>query len=100
MFYRENGQFKTSYRADQQIFPIAQDRWFVVALVLLAFIAVPMLASDYLMRAIVTRPEREALQWVAALQARGATVVLQHARTLLTGAEPSRQRAATRLSAR
>ena len=26
MFYRENGQFKTSYRSDQQIFPIAQDR--------------------------------------------------------------------------
>ncbi|WP_430407489.1 branched-chain amino acid ABC transporter permease [Hydrogenophaga sp.] len=53
MFYRENGQFKTTYSTDQQIFPIAQDRWFVVALVLLAFIAVPMLASDYLMRAIL-----------------------------------------------
>ena len=26
MFYRENGQFKTSYRADQQNFPIIQDR--------------------------------------------------------------------------
>ena len=26
MFYRENGQFKTSYSADQQIFPILQDR--------------------------------------------------------------------------
>ena len=26
MFYRENGQFKTTYRADQQIFPITQDR--------------------------------------------------------------------------
>ena len=26
MFYRENGQYKTSYRADQQIFPISQDR--------------------------------------------------------------------------
>ena len=26
MLYRENGQFKTTYRADQQIFPIAQDR--------------------------------------------------------------------------
>ena len=26
MLYRENGQFKTSYRADQQIFPITQDR--------------------------------------------------------------------------
>jgi hypothetical protein len=27
MLYRENGQFKTSYRADLQIFPIRQDRW-------------------------------------------------------------------------
>ena len=26
MFYRENGQFKTDYRADQQIFPVTQDR--------------------------------------------------------------------------
>ena len=26
MLYRENGQFKTTYRADQQIFPILQDR--------------------------------------------------------------------------
>mgnify|MGYP003341023093 CR=1 FL=1 len=47
MFYRENGQFKTNYRADQQIFPIAQDRIFIVALVLAAFIVVPLLATDY-----------------------------------------------------
>ena len=47
MFYRENGQFKTSYRADQQIFPIAQDRIAVAALLLAAFVAVPALASDY-----------------------------------------------------
>ena len=26
MLYRESGQFKTSYQADQQIFPIRQDR--------------------------------------------------------------------------
>ena len=26
MLYRENGQFKSTYRADQQIFPILQDR--------------------------------------------------------------------------
>ena len=32
MLYRENGQFKTTYRADQQIFPILQDRVFVLAL--------------------------------------------------------------------
>ena len=53
MFYRENGQFKTSYRADQQIFAIAQDRWLVLALIAAAFIVVPMLASDYMMRAIL-----------------------------------------------
>lgn len=53
MFYRENGQFKTSYRADQQIFPIAQDRWAVLALVAAAFVLVPMLASDYMFRAIL-----------------------------------------------
>lgn len=29
MIYRENGQFKVNYRADQQIFPIAQDRIFI-----------------------------------------------------------------------
>lgn len=53
MLYRENGQFKTSYRADQQIFPILQDRWVVCALILAAFIVVPMLASDYMFRAIL-----------------------------------------------
>ena len=53
MFYRENGQFKTSYRADQQIFPIAQDRWAVLAIVAAAFLLVPMLASDYMFRAIL-----------------------------------------------
>ena len=53
MFYRENGQFKTSYRADQQIFPIAQDRAFVLLLLLMAVAAVPLLASDYMFRAIL-----------------------------------------------
>ena len=35
--YREAGQFKTSYQADQAIFPIAQDRWFMVALFVALF---------------------------------------------------------------
>jgi branched-chain amino acid transport system permease protein len=52
MFYRENGQFKTSYRADQQIFPIAQDRWAVLLLIAAAFVVVPLLSSDYMFRAI------------------------------------------------
>src|SRR5690554_5892708 len=53
MFYRENGQFKISYRADQQIFPIAQDRVAIGILLAIAFIALPALASDYLFRAVL-----------------------------------------------
>jgi branched-chain amino acid transport system permease protein len=53
MLYRENGQFKTSYQADQQIFPILQDRWAMVALMLVAFVAVPLMASEYNLRAIL-----------------------------------------------
>ena len=41
MFYRENGQFKTTYRSDQQIFPIRQDRVFMLALLVLGFGVVP-----------------------------------------------------------
>jgi branched-chain amino acid transport system permease protein len=54
MFYRENGQFKTSYRADQQIFPIMQDRWAVLLIIAVAYIAVPLVASGYMFRAILT----------------------------------------------
>ena len=52
MFYRENGQFKTSYRADQQIFPITQDRWAIGLIIAAAFFVVPMIGSDYMFRAI------------------------------------------------
>ncbi|MDP9931370.1 branched-chain amino acid ABC transporter permease [Variovorax paradoxus] len=53
MFYRETGQFKTSYRADQQVFPILQDRVAIGLVLIFAFAVVPFLASDYLMRAIL-----------------------------------------------
>ncbi len=53
MFYRENGQFKTTYKADQQIFPITQDRIAILLLLAVAFVAVPAMASDYLYRAIL-----------------------------------------------
>jgi branched-chain amino acid transport system permease protein len=48
VFYREAGQFKTTYEADQAIFPIAQDRWFVVLTLIAAFTVVPLLAGQYL----------------------------------------------------
>jgi branched-chain amino acid transport system permease protein len=53
MLYRENGQFKTNYSADQQIFPIAQDRVLILALVVFAFAVMPLIGSEYLFRAIL-----------------------------------------------
>lgn len=53
MFYRENGQFKTSYRKDQQIFPILQDRLFILLFIAAAVLLVPMVASDYFFSAIL-----------------------------------------------
>ncbi|NMF90046.1 branched-chain amino acid ABC transporter permease [Aromatoleum petrolei] len=53
MLYRENGQFKTSYAADQQIFPIAQDRIAIGLLLLVAFVVMPMAGSEYLFRAVL-----------------------------------------------
>ena len=50
MIYREAGQFKTSYAADQAIFPIRQDRLFVLAAIVAAFLVVPLFASEYLLR--------------------------------------------------
>src|SRR5258705_7301653 len=44
MLYRETGQFKTGYAADQQLFPIRQDRIAVVALLVVAFLGVPLAA--------------------------------------------------------
>jgi branched-chain amino acid transport system permease protein len=52
MFYRENGQFKSTYRADLQIFPILQDRIAIGMLLLVAMVAIPLLASDYMFRAV------------------------------------------------
>ena len=53
MFYRENGQFKSSYSEDQQILGIRQDRWFIFGLITFAMCLVPLIASDYMFRAIL-----------------------------------------------
>jgi len=53
MLYRENGQFKTSYRKDQQVFPILQDRIAIALVLLVAFVLVPLTAQEYLVRAIL-----------------------------------------------
>ena len=53
MLYRENGQYKISYAADQQILPIVQDRWFMGALLIFAYVGMPLIASEYTFRALV-----------------------------------------------
>ena len=53
MFYRENGQFKTTYSKDQQIFPILQDKVAILAIIAFAFIGVPFVADEYMFRAIL-----------------------------------------------
>jgi branched-chain amino acid transport system permease protein len=53
MLYRENGQFKTSYAADSQIFAIRQDRIGIALLLAVAVAGVPLLADEYLLRAIL-----------------------------------------------
>src|SRR3954471_20227216 len=60
MFYRETGQFKTSYAADMAIFRIRQDSIALWLLLLVAFIGVPLFDAlqiwpfhgEYLLRAI------------------------------------------------
>ena len=53
MLYREAGQFKSTYPADQQLFPIRQDRIAVLALLAVAFVVVPVVATDYWFNAIL-----------------------------------------------
>lgn len=53
MFYRETGQFKTSYVADSQIFPIRQDRIGVGLVLAVAFLMVPLMASEYWFSALL-----------------------------------------------
>ena len=53
MFYREAGQFNTTYDADSQIFPIRQDRVGVALMLAVAFVAVPLVATPYVFSAIL-----------------------------------------------
>ena len=53
MIYREAGQFKSTYEADQAVFPIVQDRWVVLAAILFAFVVVPLIADEYWLQALL-----------------------------------------------
>ncbi|ETD78151.1 branched-chain amino acid ABC transporter permease [Rhodobacter capsulatus] len=52
MFYREAGDFKTSYRADSQTFPIRLDRMGYFAALATAYCVVPFFIDDYWANAV------------------------------------------------
>ncbi len=53
MFYREAGQYKTSYQADQALFPILQDKIGMILILAAAFILVPLTASSFVIDSIL-----------------------------------------------
>jgi len=52
MFYREAGQFKTSYKADQAIFPIFQDKVGLFLIAVAAFV-LPVFGSDFFLNSLM-----------------------------------------------
>jgi len=53
MLYREAGDFKTSYRADEQTFPIASERVLFWGAMILAFCVVPFFVNSYWEKAVL-----------------------------------------------
>ena len=79
MIYREAGQFKTSYNSDQALLPIAQDRFFVVALLVVAYLVIPFLANDYWLNSIFLQ------FFIFALAALGLNILTGYAGQLSLG---------------
>jgi branched-chain amino acid transport system permease protein len=53
MFYREAGDFKTTYADDNQTFPIAFDRYRYWVVLFIAYLIMPFVVNDYLANAIL-----------------------------------------------
>ena len=53
MFYRECRNFKDSYASDMAIFPIPLDRWGFNVMLFMAFVVVPLFASEYFIANII-----------------------------------------------
>ena len=52
MFYREAGQYKTTYQADMSIFPILQDR-IGLALIMVAALVLPLFAGEFMIASVM-----------------------------------------------
>lgn len=53
MFYREVGQFKTNYAADQAMFSVTQDRVGIMAILAIAFLILPNVMNDFWLNSVM-----------------------------------------------
>ncbi|PTM40712.1 branched-chain amino acid ABC transporter permease [Bosea sp. 124] len=53
MFYREAGQFKSTYSADMAVFPIRQDRIGLAVILGIAFIGIPLIGNDFFITSVM-----------------------------------------------
>jgi branched-chain amino acid transport system permease protein len=53
VFYREAGQYKTTYAADMAIFPIRQDRYGLALILLVAFVVVPLTGNQFFLNTMM-----------------------------------------------
>ncbi|KAA2237399.1 branched-chain amino acid ABC transporter permease [Salinarimonas soli] len=53
MFYRDAGQYKSSYAADRAVFPLREDRIGLAVILLVAFVAIPLFAGDFVIKTVM-----------------------------------------------
>ena len=53
MFYREAGEYKTTYAADMAIFPIRQDRYGVALILVVAFLVIPAFGNQFFLNTMM-----------------------------------------------
>lgn len=53
MFYREAGQFKSTYSADMAVFPLRQDRIGIAVILAIAFVGVPLIGNDFFISSVM-----------------------------------------------
>ena len=53
MFYRDAGQFKSSYASDMAIFPLREDRIGIAVILIVAALILPLLGSDFLLNVVM-----------------------------------------------
>jgi branched-chain amino acid transport system permease protein len=53
VFYREAGQFKTSYASDMAVFPLREDRIGIGVILAIALVVIPLFGSDYLLNVVM-----------------------------------------------